>query len=105
MIRVVKMLCHDYLFLEKVTKEGKFVHEGISFHILIAVEKHESAVDAMNEIKIAKEEHLKEIKHEVQTFEYEYLGTKKSDDFTSKIIESKGYLIIPLEEKPKSTLG
>jgi len=93
------MMCHNYLFEEKVLRDKQFIHEGISFHILISVKGHEGAVDAMAQVKIAKEDYLKEIKHEVQSFDYEYLGTRQEDKFTTKIIEGKGYSIIPLEEK------
>jgi trimethylamine:corrinoid methyltransferase-like protein len=93
------MLCHNYLFEEKVVRDKQFIHEGMSFHILITVDKHEKAEDAMAQVKIAKEDYLKEVKHEVQSFDYEYLGYKVADKFTEKIIESKGYSIIPLEEK------
>lgn len=96
------MISHDYLFLEKIEKDGKFIHEGLGFNILIPVENNEKAVDAEKTVKIAMSEHLKKIGKQIPAYDLEYIGTKRTDDFQTKTLESKGFCIIPMESEQKN---
>lgn len=89
------MMVHNYLFSQKIEKDGKFINEGIEFNMLFPVEKNEGAPKAMETLNALIPVYLKKIEKTVPAFDIEYIGTQKTDKFQDKIIVDKGYTVIP----------
>lgn len=99
------MLVHNYLFSQKIERDGKFIHEGIEFRVLFPIEKNESAQQAMNTLAEILIKYLKKTEKTVPAYDIEYLGNLRTDKFQDEIIKKDGYTIIPSEEKIQEKLG